>query len=189
MPHLKPTDFDVAKHSDYFVSKDTSERAARRCDDTVDKKQVNPCVLKHLFLEGVEQPNALSDALLMSHFQRFAADAAKKKTALCAVFANCASRGFDYWNKDIVKITNPRAIPGPLRFDCLVKETVQEKRFYWHDSRLSVTISVESKWLEKTESLPQMSVCHWKGVNSTMTRHSDYFIEGPKGFSVIHLSP
>jgi len=49
MPHLKPTDFDVTKHSDYFVWKDTSERVARRCDDTVDKKQVNFCVLKYLF--------------------------------------------------------------------------------------------------------------------------------------------
>jgi len=67
MPHLKPTDFDVAKHSDYFVSKDTSERAARRCDDTVDKKQVNSCVLKHLFLRELsnqksrqENPEMLS---------------------------------------------------------------------------------------------------------------------------------
>ena len=86
MPHPKPTDFDMTKHSDYFVWKDTSEHVARRCDNTVDKKQVNSCVLKHLFLEGVEQPkiwpkkpeNALSDALLMSRFQNFAADAAKK---------------------------------------------------------------------------------------------------------------
>jgi len=88
MPHLKPTDFDVTKHSDYFVWKDTSERVARRCDDTVDKKRVNSGVLKQLFLEGVEQPkispktpgNAFSGALLTS---RFAADAAKKK--LCFV--------------------------------------------------------------------------------------------------------
>ena len=58
-----------------------SERVARRCDDTVDKKRVNSCVLKHLFLERVEQPkispnkpgNALSDAILMSCFQNFAA--------------------------------------------------------------------------------------------------------------------
>jgi len=58
--------------------------------DTVDKKRVNSCVLKHLFLERVEQPkilplnprNALSDALLMSCFQNFAADAAKKKSFL-----------------------------------------------------------------------------------------------------------
>jgi len=49
MPHLKPIDFDVTKHSDYFVWKDTSERVARRCDDTVDKKRANSCVLKHLF--------------------------------------------------------------------------------------------------------------------------------------------
>ena len=56
---------------------------------------VNSAVLKHLFLERVEQPkispknpgNALSDALLMSYFQNFAADAAK----------NCASRGFNLW--------------------------------------------------------------------------------------------
>jgi len=89
MPHPKPTasDLDMTKHSDYFVRKDTSERVARRCDYTVDKKRVNSCVLKHLFLEGVEQPknspknpgNALSDALLMSRFQNLAANAAKKK--------------------------------------------------------------------------------------------------------------
>jgi hypothetical protein len=85
MPHPKPTDFDMTKHSDYFVWKDTSERVARRCEDTVDKKQVNSCVLKHLFLKGVEQPkispkkpvNALSNALPMLRFQIFAA--AKKK--------------------------------------------------------------------------------------------------------------
>ena len=61
-----------------------SERVVRRCDDTVDKKRVNSSVLKHLFLERFEQPkispknpgNALSDALLMSCFQNFVADAA-----------------------------------------------------------------------------------------------------------------
>ena len=60
----------VTKHSNYFVLKETSERVARRCDNTVDRKHVNFDVLNHLFLEGVEQPkkpgNALSDALLMS---------------------------------------------------------------------------------------------------------------------------
>jgi len=87
MPHLKSKDFDMTKHSDYFIWKDTSERVARRCENTVDKKRVNYCVLKHLFLEGAEQPkispkdpgNALSDALLLSRYQNFAADAAKKK--------------------------------------------------------------------------------------------------------------
>ena len=57
---------------------------ARRCDYTVDKKRVNSCVLKNLFLEGVEQQklspkktgNALADALLMLCFQIFAAGAA-----------------------------------------------------------------------------------------------------------------
>ena len=56
MPHPKPTDLDMIKYSGYFVWKDTSERVARRCDDTVDKKRVNTSVLKHQFLEGVEQP-------------------------------------------------------------------------------------------------------------------------------------
>jgi len=56
MPHPKPTDMDMTKHSDYFVCKDTSERTAQRCDYTVDKKRANSCVLKQLFLEGVEQP-------------------------------------------------------------------------------------------------------------------------------------
>jgi len=63
---------------------------ARHCDYIVGKKRVNSCVLKHLFLEGVEQPkilpkppgNALSDALLMSRFQNFAANAAKKNRSM-----------------------------------------------------------------------------------------------------------
>jgi len=49
MPHLKPTHFDVTKHSDYFVWKDTSECIVRCWDDTVDKKRVNSCVLKDRF--------------------------------------------------------------------------------------------------------------------------------------------
>jgi len=62
---------------------------------------VKSCVLKQLFLEGVEQPkipsknpdSALSNVLLMSRFQNFAADAAKKKpwffeTALRAILIN-----------------------------------------------------------------------------------------------------
>jgi len=76
---------------------------ARRCDDTVDKKRVNSCVLENLFLEGLEQPKispktpgkALSNALLMSRFQDFAADEKKKtrsarfcRTALRAVLIN-----------------------------------------------------------------------------------------------------
>jgi len=63
----------VTKQSNHYVWNDTSERVVQRCDDTVDKKRVNSCVLKHLLLETVEQPkilpkkteNALSDALLM----------------------------------------------------------------------------------------------------------------------------
>jgi len=64
---------------------------------------MNSCALKHFFLEGVEQPkqspkpyaDAYSDALLMSRFEIFAADVAKEKTALGAVFRNRASQGFD----------------------------------------------------------------------------------------------
>jgi len=105
MPHPKPTDLGMTKHLDYFVWKDTSERVARRCDFTVDKKQVNSCVLKYLFLKGVEQPkippkkpgNALSDALLISRPRNFAADAANKSTVLCAVFWSRASHGFNSW--------------------------------------------------------------------------------------------
>ena len=68
---------------------------ARRCDYTIDKKRVNSYVLKkHLFLEGGEQPkispkkpgNALSDELLMSRFQNFAADAAKKTSRSAQFF-------------------------------------------------------------------------------------------------------
>jgi len=73
---------------------------ARCCDDTVDndKKQVNSSVLKHPFLERVEQPkispkpprNAFSDVLIMSCFQHTAAEKKPRsallfKTALRAV--------------------------------------------------------------------------------------------------------
>jgi len=76
----------VTKQSNHYV-KDTSERVVRRCDDTVDKKRVNSCVLKHLFLERVEQPkispkkpeNTLSDSLLMSCFQKIAAQQKKNR--------------------------------------------------------------------------------------------------------------
>jgi len=60
MSHPKPTDLDMTKHSDCFVWKDTSERVARRCDYIVDEKRVNSRVLKHLFLEGVKQPNNIA---------------------------------------------------------------------------------------------------------------------------------
>ena len=85
----------VTKHSDYFVDSeyfvgnDTSERVAQRYDDTIVKKRVNWGVLKHLFggiwatkkIAKNKPENALPDALLMSHFQNFEADAARKKKA------------------------------------------------------------------------------------------------------------
>jgi len=88
----------TTKHSDYFLWKNTSERVARRCDDNVDRKRVNSGVLKHLFLEGVEKTkqwpekpgNALSDALLMTRCQKFAAGAEKTR-----VFWNRALHGFN----------------------------------------------------------------------------------------------
>ena len=102
MPHPQPTDLDMTKHPDYFVWKDTPERVARRCDNTVGKKWVNFCVLKHLFLEGVEQPqispkktgNALWRATNVT-FSKFRCWRRKKKTALRAFLWNRASRGFN----------------------------------------------------------------------------------------------
>ena len=74
---------------------------ARRCDNIIDMKRVNSCVLKHLFLEGFEQPKYRQETpeiffstLLMSHFQKFADDAANK-IALRAVFNNQASHGLN----------------------------------------------------------------------------------------------
>jgi len=44
-------------------------------------QKVSSCVMKHLFLKRVQHPNfsgnALSDAIPMSHYQNFAAGAAK----------------------------------------------------------------------------------------------------------------
>ena len=47
--YVRRVNSTVTKHPDYFVSKDTSERVTRRCDDSVDKKQVNSFVLKYFF--------------------------------------------------------------------------------------------------------------------------------------------
>jgi len=105
---------------------------ARRCDDTVDKKRVNSCVWKLLFLEGDEQPkispkkpgNALSDALLMSRFQNFAADAARKETALRW------NRGYQLFNsnefgaKDSEKLF-PSLVTGPSRVAEALADTAQ----------------------------------------------------------------
>jgi len=88
MPHPKPTDLDMTKHSDYF------ERTRQSAWlDAVTTPLMNSCVLKHLFLEGVEQPkilpgnpgNELSDALLMSRLKNFAADATNETTLRAAL--------------------------------------------------------------------------------------------------------
>ena len=81
----------VTKYSDYFVWKDTSEGVTRRWDYTSWQEASEfLCIKTPPFFKGVQQQknpprnprNALSDALLMSSFQNFAADAAEKKTAL-----------------------------------------------------------------------------------------------------------
>jgi len=56
----------------------------RRCDDTVDKKRVNSCVLKHLFLERVEKPELIRINSLNNE---------SIKTVRSAVSKNCAERG------------------------------------------------------------------------------------------------
>jgi len=66
----------------------------------VDKTRVNSCLSKHLFFCGrsaikisPKPPiNALSDALLILGFQKFAAGAAKQIRAVSGIRA---SRGFD----------------------------------------------------------------------------------------------
>jgi len=90
----------MTKYSEYFVWKDTSERVSRRCEDTVDRKRVNSCILNHLSLDGDEQPKNRQKPPEMPYpprckcvFQIFAADAATNKTvrrtvlntAFCAV--------------------------------------------------------------------------------------------------------
>ena len=83
----------VTKHSDYVVWKDTSERKARRCDVTVDKKRVNSCVLQHLFCKELSNKKIakkprqcfLRRAANVT-FSKFRADTAQNKTALRAVF-------------------------------------------------------------------------------------------------------
>ena len=56
----------VTKHSNYFVWKDTSEHVTERCDDTVDKKRVNSCVLKYLCRELSNQKNRQKNPEMLS---------------------------------------------------------------------------------------------------------------------------
>jgi len=44
----------ATKHTDYIVCKDTPKRVTRRCDDAVDKKRMNSCVLKYFFCQWRE---------------------------------------------------------------------------------------------------------------------------------------
>jgi len=67
---------------------------AGRCDDTVDKKRVNSCERKHIFLrefatKNIEKEKRIffPDALLMSRFEKIA-------TWRCPKKSNGASRGF-----------------------------------------------------------------------------------------------
>jgi len=84
------------------------ERVVRRCDHTVDKKPVNYCVLKHLFLE-VEQPkilpknpgNAFSDALLISY-------------QYLKVRPNFIKLDESIYGETVVIPTNDREIPGSI---------------------------------------------------------------------------
>jgi len=77
----------VTKHSDYFVWKDTSERVIRRCDVTVDKKQVNSCVLTTSLFGGswattkMAQRNRKCSIRLATNvkFWKFGGEAGKKK--------------------------------------------------------------------------------------------------------------
>jgi len=71
---------------------------ARRCDDTVDKKWVNSCVLKHLFGGSWATKNIAKKPQICSlrratnvTFSKFAADAAQKKPR-SAVFINSLIR-------------------------------------------------------------------------------------------------
>jgi len=103
--------------------------AVRRCDDTIDKKRVNSWILKHLFLEGVEQPkispktpgNALSGALLMSRFQNFAADAAKKKSRCVRLFETTLRAALI---NELIQINSGPKILRSCFLHCLLLETV-----------------------------------------------------------------
>ena len=76
---------------------------ARRCDNTVKKKQVNSCVLKHLFMEGLQllktlptsPENTFSDALLMLIFSKLTPTPQGLwcKVLSVGIFWICLSRG------------------------------------------------------------------------------------------------
>jgi len=86
----------VATLSDCFVWKDTSERVARRCDDT-SWQRVDEflCTKTHLF-EGSAATNffcqlgrnVFSNTLLTSCFQNISRLALRNKNVLCALFWN-----------------------------------------------------------------------------------------------------
>ena len=91
----------VTKQSNHYV-KDTSERVVRRCDDTVDKKRVNSCALKHLFLERVEQPKILP-----------------KKPGNAKILSK--KPGNAQWRKQLLRIFGPELIQINEIFNSLIK--------------------------------------------------------------------
>ena len=60
----------VTKQSDHFVWKNTSERVARRCDDTVDKKRVNSCVQQTPLFGGSWATNKIAKTPRKRSFRR-----------------------------------------------------------------------------------------------------------------------
>jgi len=86
--------------NDITITRFASIGVDRCCDDTVDKKRVNSCVLKHLCRGSSETKKIEKNTLkcvLISRFQKIAAGALKKialaalsfETALRAVLNNC----------------------------------------------------------------------------------------------------
>jgi len=97
---LKTTYVNRGNMNDITITRFASIGVDRCCDDTVDKKRVNSCVLKHLCRGSSETKKIEKNTLkcvLISRFQKIAAGALKKialaalsfETALRAVLNNC----------------------------------------------------------------------------------------------------
>ena len=144
----------VTKHSDYFVCKDTSERVTRRCDDTVDKKQVNSCVLEHLFWRGKYKIWALRPSIKGTNPLFIVIK------AIIIIYQNISFGG-----SSTTKKIAPKPRLSPTRYWCLVLKISRLTPQYFLKCATNVTFSNFRSWRRKQENRAPRNFDYWIDSN------------------------
>ena len=176
MPHLKPTYFDVTKHSDYFLERTRQSAWLDAVTTPLTRRDwilvyQNTSFWRELSNQRYRQKktwNALSDALLMSHFQNFAAGATKKNRVPRSFLKPCCARFWLFINsnefgaKDSEKLF-PSMIVPTVRNLSLFRPLGRHERWWLTNQTAGFLRPVqpekkccllESKWKIKYDLLP-----------------------------------